>query len=74
MQRDLLFLRHGWHYEVYIVKISSKDKDESNCYTLMIGSHYIVAEMAARNLEILVKILGYNGFTNDLVEQTIKYF
>ena len=63
---DLLFLP-GWHHGVYTVEVGGEDEDERHDHALMIGGHYIVAEMAARNL-------GYNGLTNDPAERTMKHF
>ena len=68
---DLLILPSGWHHGVYTAEVG---EDESNDDTLMIGGHYIVWETAARNLEMLVKILGYDGLTNDPPERTMKHF
>lgn len=65
---DMLFLPCGWHHGVYTAE------DENNDHALMIGSHYIVAETAARNLETLVQILEYDGLTNDPAERTMKHF
>ena len=61
-------LDRTWHHEVYTVE-NDEDKD-----SLMIGSHYMVAEMAVTNLEILMQLLRYEGLTNDPVDWTLKHF
>ena len=52
---DLAFIPCSRHHAVY-----------TGADTLMIGAHYIVAETAARNLEILVKMLKCEWLTTIL--------
>jgi hypothetical protein len=80
---DVFILPCGYHHAVYTVEDlkdgdededeSYEDEDESNKDALMIGYHYILAETAARNLEMMLLMLEWDGLTNDPPEEAMKY-